>query len=70
MAERLALGRGGVAGSALVYLGGSPSLPSGLRVERAEFLATIVIEDSRTPMAAYVEDLEQPASFRATTRKR
>ena len=52
--------KGGIAAvKRSVYLGGSQSLPSGLREERAEFLAAIVSEDSERAMAAYVEGLER-----------
>ena len=61
VAERLARRpKGGIAGvKRAVYLGGSQSLPAGLREERAEFLAAIVSEDSERAMAAYVEGVER-----------
>jgi enoyl-CoA hydratase len=61
VAERLARRpKGGIAGvKRAVYLGGSQSLPAGLREERAEFLAAIVSEDSDRAMAAYIEGLER-----------
>jgi enoyl-CoA hydratase len=52
--------KAGIAGvKRAVYLGGSQSLPAGLREERAEFLAAIVSEDAERAMAAYVEGLER-----------
>jgi enoyl-CoA hydratase len=52
--------KGGIAAvKRSVYLGGSQSLPAGLREERAEFLAAIVSEESERAMAAYVEGLER-----------
>jgi enoyl-CoA hydratase len=57
LARRPKAGIAGVKRS--VYLGGSQSLPAGLREERAEFLAAIVSEDSERAMAAYVDGLER-----------
>jgi enoyl-CoA hydratase/carnithine racemase len=42
-----------------IYLGGAMPLASGLRFERAEFMAAIGTETSERAMAAYVEGLER-----------
>jgi enoyl-CoA hydratase len=42
-----------------VYLGGAMPLASGLRFERAEFMAAVGTETSERAMAAYVEGLER-----------
>ena len=58
--------KAGIAGvKRAVYLGGSQSLPAGLREERAEFLAAIVSEDAERAMAAYVEGLERTGELPA-----
>jgi len=41
-----------------VYEGGSLPLPDGLRLERAEFLATLGTDDAKAAMAAYQAELE------------
>lgn len=48
-----------------VYQGGSMSLADGLRLERAEFLATIGSEESKQAMAAYLEGFEQTGELPA-----
>jgi enoyl-CoA hydratase len=40
-----------------IYDGGSRSLADGLRVERAEFLATLATPEAVAAMAAYVSEL-------------
>ena len=45
--------------------GGSMSLAAGLRVEQAEFLATIVSDPARRAMAAYVEQIERTGEIPA-----
>ena len=42
-----------------VYFGGSMPLADGMRLERAEFLATLPTEDSKAAMRAYLEALER-----------
>ena len=42
-----------------VYEGGSMALADGLRLERAEFLATLGTAEAQSAMAAYVEGIEQ-----------
>jgi enoyl-CoA hydratase len=53
-----------------VYEGGSLSLPDGLRVERAEFLAALGTPEAQDAMAAYLDELERtdelPGYDRAT----
>ncbi|MDQ3727998.1 MAG: enoyl-CoA hydratase/isomerase family protein [Actinomycetota bacterium] len=60
-AERLA-GRpkaGVAAAKRSIYFGGSLPLADGMRLERAEFLATLPSEDAKAAMRAYVEALER-----------
>jgi enoyl-CoA hydratase/carnithine racemase len=42
-----------------VYLGGAQTLPAGLRLERAELMATITTSEAKEAMRAYVEELER-----------
>jgi len=41
-----------------VYLGGSQTLPAGLRLERSEFMSALVSDPAERAMAAYVERFE------------
>ena len=53
-----------------VYEGGALPLPAGLRLERAEFSATIARDDAVEAMAAYVDALEQNGELPAYDRER
>jgi enoyl-CoA hydratase len=48
-----------------VYEGGSLPLPDGLRVERAEFLATLTTREAQDAMAAYLSGLERSGELPA-----
>ena len=52
--------KAGIAGvKRAVYFGASEPLEAGLRLERAELMASITTEDAKRAMAAYVEGLER-----------
>lgn len=51
-----------------IYEGGSRPLPEGLRLERAEFLATITTEEAREAMRAYVDALRRTGELPAYDR--
>jgi enoyl-CoA hydratase len=58
--------KAGIAGvKRAVYLGGAQSLPAGLRLERAEFMAALGTDESDRAMAAYVEQLERTGELPA-----
>jgi enoyl-CoA hydratase len=58
--------KAGIAGvKRAVYLGGAEALPTGLRIERAEFMAALGTDAADQAMAAYVEQLEREGELPA-----
>jgi enoyl-CoA hydratase len=56
--------KAGIAGvKRAVYLGGAMPLASGLRLERAEFMAAVGTDTAERSMAAYVDGLEREAEL-------
>jgi enoyl-CoA hydratase/carnithine racemase len=48
-----------------VYIGGAQTLPAGLRLERAEFMAAVVTEPAKRSMAAYTAHVERTGELPA-----
>ena len=51
-----------------IYFGGSLPLRDGMRLERAEFLATVGSDDAKAAMRAYVDEFERTGELPAYDR--